>query len=58
MRFAEDEARWRGYAEIRLYTNVVMRENLALYLRLGYHETGRGEEAGYQRVFMAKSLVG
>jgi agmatinase len=54
--FAESEARRRGYGEIRLYTHVTMVENVALYLRLGYEETGRGEQAGYQRVFMRKTL--
>ena len=54
--FAEAEARRRGYAEIRLYTNEVMHENVGLYERLGYAVTGRGEQAGYQRVFMAKTI--
>ncbi len=56
--FAEAEARRRGYAEIRLYTNEVMHENVGLYERLGYAVTGRGEQAGYRRVFMAKALSG
>ena len=54
--FAEAEARRRGHPEIRLYTNEVMQENVGLYERLGYAVTGRGEEAGYRRVFMAKAL--
>ena len=54
--FAEQEARRRGYAEIRLYTNVLMTENLALYGRLGFQETGRVAEKGYERVYMAKAL--
>ena len=56
MEFAESEARRRGYAEIRLYTHALMHENLAMYPRLGYEEFARGEQAGYQRVFMRKRL--
>jgi len=55
--FAVAEARHLGYREIRLYTHVTMTENIALYTRLGFVETGRGEEAGYERVFMTKSLA-
>ena len=54
--FAESEARRLGYAEIRLYTHQKMTENVALYTRLGFVETGRGTEAGYDRVFMTKRL--
>jgi GNAT superfamily N-acetyltransferase len=54
--FAEQEARRQGFAVIRLYTNVLMTENLALYPRLGYVETHRGEEKGYSRIYMAKRL--
>jgi len=56
--FAESEARRLGYRELRLYTHEKMRENIALYLRLGFAETGRGREAGYDRVFMTKRLDG
>jgi GNAT superfamily N-acetyltransferase len=55
--FAEDEARRLGYAELRLYTHEKMVENIALYTRLGFVETGRGHEAGYDRVFMTKRLA-
>ncbi len=56
--FADSEARRLGYRELRLYTHEKMRENIALYLRLGFAETGRGREAGYDRVFMTKRLGG
>ena len=54
--FAEDESRRLGLAELRLYTHVRMSENIALYKRLGFEETGRGNVAGYDRVFMRKRL--
>lgn len=54
--FAEEEARRRGHAELRLYTNVLMTENIALYKRLGFRETGRVSEKGFERLYMAKAL--
>lgn len=56
MRFAEQEALRRGYSELRLYTHEKMSENLAMYPALGWQETGRGEQAGYQRVFFRKRV--
>ena len=56
MAFAEEEARRRGHRVIELYTNEVMVENIALYRRLGYVETGRKQVAGYDRVYMRKTL--
>jgi GNAT superfamily N-acetyltransferase len=54
--FAEAEALRLGYCEIRLYTHQTMVENQRLYASIGYEETGRGTEAGYDRVFMLKRL--
>jgi ribosomal protein S18 acetylase RimI-like enzyme len=54
--FAEDEALRRGYREIRLYTHQTMVENQRLYPSIGYEETGRGGEGGYDRVFMRKRV--
>ncbi len=55
--FAEAEARRRGCREVRLYANVLMTENLALYGRLGFRETGRVSEKGYERIYMAKAVA-
>ena len=54
--FAEEEARRRGHPILRLYTNLAMTENIALYRRLGFSETWRGRERGFDRVFMEKRL--
>lgn len=54
--FTEAEARRRGYDAVVLYTNEVMVENIALYGRLGYVETGRKLDRGYHRVYFRKSL--
>ena len=56
--FAEAEAVRRGYREIRLYTHQMMTENQRLYAVIGYEETGRATEAGYERAFMRKRLAG
>lgn len=56
LRFAEDEARRRGLAAIRLYTQEKMTENMGIYRRHGYVETHRAEEIGLKRVFMKKAL--
>ena len=58
LEFAEAEALRRGYQEIRLYTHATMTENQQLYTAIGYEETGRDNEAGYERVFMRKRLAG
>lgn len=55
--FAEAEACRLGLHEIRLYTHITMTENIALYRRLGFVETHRGEQAGYSRVFMRKPIL-
>ena len=54
--FAEAQARRRGFQEIHLYTHALMTENIALYLRIGFVETRRVSEKGYDRVYMTKQL--
>jgi ribosomal protein S18 acetylase RimI-like enzyme len=56
MRFAERRATELGVGELRLYTNELMTENLALYPALGYVETGRRAEDGLSCVYFSKRL--
>lgn len=56
MEFAEAEAGRRGFREIHLYTHALMTENIALYRRVGFVETHRVSEKGYDRVYMTKQL--
>ena len=51
------EARRRGHSQVRLYTHVLMVENVAIYGRLGFLETHRVTEKGYDRVYMTKRLA-
>ncbi len=55
--FAETEARRRGFSELRLYTHETMVENIALYARTGWTETGRAEQNGFARVFFRKPVA-
>ena len=52
----EAAARQQGATSIRLYTNAKMTENLAIYPRLGYVETDRRTEDGFDRVYFEKPL--
>jgi len=54
--FAEAEARRRGYATLRLYTNEKMTGNIAMYGRLGFVETRREVLSGRHAVIMEKRL--
>ena len=56
MTFAEEQAHALDLAEVRLYTNEAMTENLAFYSRLGFEETDRRLDDGYRRVFLRKPL--
>ncbi|MEV3927348.1 GNAT family N-acetyltransferase [Actinomadura coerulea] len=54
--FAEDRARTLALPRLRLYTNELMTPNIALYERLGYHETSREDIGGRSIVHMAKQV--
>ena len=54
--FAERYADELGLREVTLYTNERMTENLLLYPKLGYVETGRRVEEGFARVYFRKPL--
>ena len=56
IRFCEDEARRQGHRTVQLYTNEKMTENLSIYPRLGYVETDRRTENGFNRVYFEKTL--
>ncbi|RGP77770.1 hypothetical protein FLONG3_4064 [Fusarium longipes] len=56
MRYAEDFAKWRGCNALTLYTNVVMVENFRLYAKMGFVETERRTEDGFERVYFRKEL--
>jgi ribosomal protein S18 acetylase RimI-like enzyme len=49
---AVNEARHLGLSVLRLYTNVAMTENLAMYRRIGFVETHRAVVSGLNRVYM------
>ena len=51
-------ARAAGAVAVELYTNARMTENMSLYPRPGYAETGRALENGFDRVFYRKELPG
>ena len=57
LKFADAQARSRGFADIHLYTHALMTENIALYERVGFVETHRISEKGYDRVYMTKRLL-
>jgi len=41
---------------VRLYTNVAMTENLAMYAHMGFVETHRATKDGFQRAYLRWSL--
>lgn len=53
----EDATRAAGLTEVRLYTNAAMAANLTLYPHLGFVQTARRVEDGFDRVFFAKRLI-
>lgn len=55
---ADEQAALAGLAEIRLYTNAAMTENIAYYPRHGYVETHRARSDEFDRVYFSKRLGG
>ncbi len=59
MEYAVAEADRFRLRALRLYTNVLMIENLSMYAHLGFVETHRGAtEKGFNVVYMQRSLPG
>lgn len=54
---AEAASRAAGCRTLTLYTHEKMTENRAIYPHLGFVETHRARQDGFDRVFFAKSLV-
>lgn len=56
MLFAEQQARRSGLSAVTLFTNELMHENIELYSKTGFVETGRKTENGFNRVYFRKNL--
>ncbi len=56
LEFADTQTKGLGRREIRLYTGVVMTQNLHYYPRHGYVETHRDFEDGHHRVYFTKAI--
>ena len=55
--FCEATAQDLGLGAVELYTNEKMTENLRLYPELGYVETSRRSEDGFNRVYFRKVIA-
>lgn len=56
LQFAELQAYKRNFAQVRLYTNIIMVENIEFYRNRGFVESHRATEFGYSRVYFTKYL--
>lgn len=56
IKYAEVEAQNKGLSSVTLFTNVKMFENLGFYAKLGFVETDRRMEDGFERVYFYKKL--
>lgn len=54
--FCEAEAKRAGAVKVKLYTNEKMTGNLSIYPHLGYRETVRKHEDGFDRIYFEKLL--
>jgi GNAT superfamily N-acetyltransferase len=57
LEWVEAFTRAHGRAQVDLYTNEKMVENIAIYTHMGYVETGRYEGDGFLRVSFCKQLA-
>jgi ribosomal protein S18 acetylase RimI-like enzyme len=56
LEFAEAEARRAGFDSIYLYTHEKMKENIALYSRIGFVEYDRRSQGEFSLVYMRKQF--
>lgn len=56
MNLAEQRAVQLGYGDIELYTHLCMVGNQAIYSSMGYVESRRVTESGYDRIYFRKQL--
>ena len=54
--FVENYCHTASLNAIELYTNEKMTENISLYPKLGYQETDRRQEDGFNRVYFRKEI--
>lgn len=54
--FCEEQSRLQGLSAVELYTNAKMTANLTLYPHLGFTQTHRKVQDGFDRVFFRKAL--
>jgi ribosomal protein S18 acetylase RimI-like enzyme len=54
--YAAAQAKRLQLSAVRLYTNVAMTENLAMYAHIGFVETHRATEHGFERAYLRWSL--
>lgn len=57
LRFTEDIARSQNCTVLTLYTNEKMYENVGMYIKMGFAETARRTEDGFERVYFCKKLM-
>jgi hypothetical protein len=56
IKYAEVEAQNKGLRSVTLLTNVKMFENIGFYAKLGFVETDRKMEDGFERLYFYKKL--
>ena len=54
--FCEEIAKDANLGSVKLYTNEKMTANLSLYPHLGYQETERRREDGFNRIYFEKTI--